>query len=123
MNRSGLAVNYWIKKTGIPTENLLVFTDDISLPFGAIRIRPKGGDGGHNGLTSINQVLGTQNYARVRFGIGSEFYPGQQVDYVLSEWTVEEHKVLQQRLEVCSELIKSYGTIGLELTMTRFNSK
>jgi PTH1 family peptidyl-tRNA hydrolase len=123
MNRSGLAVNYWLKKLNVPLGNLLVFVDDIALPFGTIRIRPKGGDGGHNGLINISQVLGSQNYARVRFGIGNNFFEGQQVNYVLSDWSDEEKKMLPEKLSVCGEIIKSFGTIGLELTMTRFNSK
>lgn len=123
MNRSGLAINYWLKKSKLTPENLLVLTDDIALPFGSVRIRPKGGDGGHNGLSSIIQVLGTTNFARVRFGIGNDFYSGQQVDYVLSEWSEEEQKKLPEKLNLCVEIIKSFGTIGLELTMTQFNKK
>lgn len=123
MNRSGLAIDYWLKKEKIPIENLLILTDDIALPFGTIRIRPKGGDGGHNGLSNIIQVLGTSNFARVRFGIGNNFYSGQQVDYVLSDWTEEEQKELPEKSNTCIEIIKSFGTIGLELTMTSFNKK
>jgi peptidyl-tRNA hydrolase, PTH1 family len=123
MNRSGLAINYWMEKEKIPVENLLVLTDDIALPFGTIRIRPKGGDGGHNGLSNIIQVLGTSNFARVRFGIGNNFYSGQQVDYVLSKWTEEEEKLIAEKANSCIEIIKSFGTIGLELTMTSFNKK
>jgi PTH1 family peptidyl-tRNA hydrolase len=123
VNRSGSAVNYWLKKGDIPLDHLLVIVDDIALPFGSIRIRPKGGDGGHNGLISISQVLGTQNYARVRFGIGNDFFPGQQATYVLSEWTEEEEKVLPDKMATCMDIIKSYGTIGIELTMTQFNKK
>jgi len=123
MNRSGLSVNYWLKKANIPIENLLVFTDDIALPFGTIRIRPKGGDGGHNGLTSLIEVLGSGNFARVRFGIGNDFRTGQQVNYVLDTWTAEEEELLPARLSVCGEIIKSFGTIGLELTMTKYNKK
>lgn len=123
MNLSGLALNYWLKKEKIPFENLLVLTDDIALPFGTIRIRPKGGDGGHNGLSNIIQEIGTSNFARVRFGIGNNFYSGKQVDYVLSEWTEEERKILQDKANTCAEIIKSFGTIGLELTMSAFNKK
>lgn len=123
MNRSGLAINYWLDKEKIPIENLLVLCDDIALPFGTVRIRPKGGDGGHNGLTNIIQVLGSSNFARVRFGIGNNFYSGQQVDYVLSKWTDEEQKMLSDKVNTCIEIIKSFGTIGLELTMTSFNKK
>jgi peptidyl-tRNA hydrolase, PTH1 family len=123
MNRSGLAINYWLKKAKLNPENLLVLTDDIALPFGTIRIRPKGSDGGHNGLENIIQVIGTQNFARVRFGIGNDFYAGQQVDYVLSEWGKEEQNLLPEKLITCTEVIKSYGTLGIELTMTQFNNK
>ena len=100
-----------------------MLTDDIALPFGTIRIRPKGSDGGHNGLENIIQVIGTQNFARVRFGIGNDFYAGQQVDYVLSEWGKEEQNLLPEKLITCTEVIKSYGTLGIELTMTQFNNK
>jgi len=123
MNRSGLAINYWLKKTKLTPENLLVVLDDIALPFGTLRIRPKGGDGGHNGLASINSVIGTSNYARLRFGIGNDFYSGQQVNYVLSEWTPEEASEFTEKFKTCANIIKSFGTIGLELTMTSFNNK
>ncbi len=123
MNRSGLAINYWLKKTKLTPENLLVVLDDIALQFGTLRIRPKGGDGGHNGLANINAVLGTSNYARLRFGIGNDFYAGQQVNYVLSEWTPEETIELNEKFKTCADIIKSFGTIGLELTMTSFNNK
>jgi PTH1 family peptidyl-tRNA hydrolase len=123
MNRSGLAIDYWLKKTKLTPENLLIITDDIALPFGRIRIRPKGSDGGHNGLLSIIQVLGTLNFARVRFGIGNNFYSGQQVDYVLSQWSEEELNQIPEKLGTCIEIIRSFGTQGLELTMTNFNSK
>lgn len=123
MNRSGLAIDYWLKKAKINIENLLVIVDDIALPFGSIRIRPKGGDGGHNGLENINAVLGSSNYTRIRFGIGNDFHPGQQVNYVLSKWTSDEIKNLPEKFDKCIDIIKSYGTIGLELTMTQFNNK
>lgn len=123
MNRSGLAIDYWLKKQKLNPENMLILTDDIALPFGSIRLRPKGGDGGHNGLASIIQVLGTTEFARLRFGIGNDFFTGQQVDYVLSEWTEEEAKALPEKIIPCTEIIQSFGTIGLELTMTQFNRK
>jgi PTH1 family peptidyl-tRNA hydrolase len=123
MNRSGLAIDYWLKNLKVPLENLLVLVDDLALPFGTVRIRPKGGDGGHNGLSNIIQVLGTSDFARVRFGIGDNFHTGHQVNYVLSKWSDEERKLLPDKIETCIEIIKSYGTIGLELTMTKFNSK
>jgi len=123
MNRSGNAVNYWLKKEKIPVENLLVVVDDISLPLGSIRLRPKGGDGGHNGLFHINSVLGHGNYARLRFGIGNQFSEGSQVEYVLGEWTEQEMDILSSRTELAIEMIKSFGFAGLELTMTKFNKK
>jgi PTH1 family peptidyl-tRNA hydrolase len=123
MNRSGLAIDYWLKNQKIPLENLLVLVDDLALPFGVARIRPKGGDGGHNGLSSIIQVIGSPEFARVRFGIGNNFFSGQQVNYVLSKWNAEEKKALPEKIEACIEILKSFGTVGLELTMTKFNSK
>ncbi len=121
VNRSGNAVNYWLKKEKIDQVNLLVVTDDISLPLGSIRLRQKGGDGGHNGLAHINSVLGSGNYARLRFGIGDNFTRGHQVDHVLGRWTNEELKLLAARTSLAIEMIKSFGFVGPELTMTRFN--
>ena len=121
VNRSGDAVNYWLRKEKINQENLLVVVDDISLPPGSIRLRPKGGDGGHNGLAHINSILGNGNYARLRFGIGSDFSRGHQVDHVLGNWAIEELKLLPERTDLAIEMIKSFGFVGPELTMTRFN--
>jgi PTH1 family peptidyl-tRNA hydrolase len=123
MNLSGKAVQYWIDKEKIPLENILVITDDLNLSFGTIRIRQKGSDGGHNGLKNINLVLNTQNYARFRFGISDEFKKGKQVDYVLGDWDDTEKTALPERLELAAEIIKSFGTAGLENTMTAFNGK
>ncbi len=123
MNLSGKAVKYWMDKENIPLENVLVITDDLNLSFGTIRIKPKGSDGGHNGLKNINLILNSQNYARFRFGISDEFKRGQQVDYVLGEWNEQEKTKLSERLEVSSEIIKSFGTAGLGNTMTSFNGK
>ncbi|RYG50427.1 MAG: aminoacyl-tRNA hydrolase [Chitinophagaceae bacterium] len=123
MNLSGKAVQYWMQKENIPLENLLVVTDDLNLPFGTIRIKPKGSDGGHNGLKNISLVLNTTNYTRFRFGISDEFKKGQQVDYVLGEWSLEEEEKLLERIEKSIEAIKSFGTAGLENTMTGFNGK
>lgn len=123
MNRSGLAVDFWLKKEKLTEKNLLVIVDDIALPFGSLRVRPKGGDGGHNGLSNINQVLGTSKYTRLRFGIGSDFYSGQQVDYVLSKWSPEELESLPERIKIADDIIQSFVTRGLELTMTDFNGK
>ena len=121
MNLSGNAINYWLKKEKILSENLLVVVDDISIPFGSMRLKPKGGDGGHNGLTHISSTLGTSKYARLRFGIGNGFGKGRQVNYVLGELSDEEEKTLTEKLKLAIEIIKSFGTIGLELTMTGFN--
>ncbi len=123
MNLSGKAVQYWMDKENIPLENILVITDDLNLSFGTIRIKPKGSDGGHNGLKNINLILNTQNYTRFRFGISDQFKKGQQVDYVLGEWSETEKEKLTERLELASEIIKSFGTAGLENTMTTYNGK
>ncbi|HLF51656.1 MAG TPA: aminoacyl-tRNA hydrolase [Flavobacterium sp.] len=123
MNLSGKAVKFWMDKENIPLENVLVITDDLNLSFGAIRIKPKGSDGGHNGLKSIHQTLNTTEYTRFRFGISDEFKKGKQVDYVLGDWDEEEKAKLPERLELASEIIKSFGTAGLENTMTTYNGK
>ena len=123
MNRSGSAVHYWLKKEKIPLERLLVVLDDTALPFGTLRLRPHGGDGGHNGLIHINQILGTNKYARLRFGIGSEFAPGGQVDYVLGVWTDNERGHLEERIGLACDSILSFGIIGIERTMNEFNSR
>lgn len=123
MNLSGKAVHYWMEKEKIPIENILVITDDLNLSFGKIRIKPKGSDGGHNGLKSIHATLNTTDYNRFRFGISDEFKKGKQVDYVLGEWDEDEKTKLPERLELASEIIKSFGTAGLENTMTTFNGK
>jgi len=123
VNRSGRAVNYWLNKAGVPVENLLVIVDDIALPLGTLRIKSKGGDGGHNGLQNISQILGHQNYARLRFGIGSDYSYGSQVNYVLGEWSDAEEKVLQDRISICHDIITSFALNGIEKTMTEFNNK
>jgi peptidyl-tRNA hydrolase, PTH1 family len=123
MNLSGKAVNYWLQKEKILPKNMLVITDDIALPFGTIRIRPKGSDGGHNGLKSINESLNTQDYPRLRFGVGSNFSKGRQAEYVLSEWNEEEKKTLEQRIDVATQVVKSFATTGLQRTMNDFSNK
>lgn len=123
MNLSGKALKYWIEKENIPLENILVITDDLNLAFGTIRIKPKGSDGGHNGLKSIQETLNTPVYPRFRFGISDEFKKGHQVNYVLGEWTDAEKTVLPERLDVACEVIRSFGTAGLDLTMSTFNGK
>ena len=123
MNLSGKSVLYWLTKEKVSLENLLIITDDINLPFGAIRLKTKGSDGGHNGLKDVQDKLQTIDYNRFRFGISNEFSKGRQVDYVLSEWTDEENKLLPERLEKSVELIKSFGTAGIANTMNTFNGK
>jgi PTH1 family peptidyl-tRNA hydrolase len=123
VNLSGRAVNYWLQKENIPIENLLVLVDDLALPFGALRVKAKGSHGGHNGLRNISEVLGRNDYARLRFGIGDQFHPGFQVDYVLSEWSREEQEQLPEKMDTCLEIIQSFGTIGVERTMNFFNKK
>jgi peptidyl-tRNA hydrolase, PTH1 family len=123
MNLSGRAVAYWLQKEDIEISNLLVLVDDLALPFGSIRVRAKGGAGGHNGLENINQVLGRNDYARLRFGIGDNFHMGFQVDYVLGEWSREEEKELPAKIDLCIEIINSFGTIGTQRTMNFFNKK
>lgn len=123
MNLSGKAIHYWLEKENIPLENLLVITDDINLEFGTLRIKPKGSDGGHNGLKNIQAIVGSTEYPRLRFGIGGDFRKGGQVDYVLGEWTQEERTALPERLQKCMEAIQSFGTAGLGNTMTAYNGK
>jgi len=121
MNLSGNAVNYWIRKEKIPVENLLVIVDDIALPLGSIRMRPKGSDGGHNGLAHISLTLGTDEYPRIRIGIGNRFRKGAQRDFVLSSWNPEEKRYMEERSSIVIEMIKSFVFAGLDLTMTAFN--
>lgn len=123
MNLSGKAVKYWMEKENIPKENLLVVTDDLNIPFGTIRIKAKGSDGGHNGLKSIQQLLGTSDYPRFRFGISDEFKKGQQVSYVLGEWDEAEKAKLSERLDTSVEAIKEFTLSGLANTMSTFNGK
>lgn len=123
MNLSGKAIQYWLQKEKIPIENLLVITDDISLPFGNIRLKAKGSDGGHNGLKSIIETLQTQEFPRLRFGIGNDFSKGKQSDYVLGKWNDMEQKLLFDRIKIAGEAVKSFSTIGLPLTMSFYNNK
>jgi PTH1 family peptidyl-tRNA hydrolase len=123
MNLSGNAVSYWMKKENIPLEKTLVLVDDIALPLGSIRMRPKGNDGGHNGLSHISAVLGTQDYPRIRFGIGNSFRKGSQIDFVLGTWSSEEKKVIEERIPIAIEMIRSFAFAGLDLTMTAFNKE
>lgn len=123
MNLSGKAVSYWLQQEKIPVENLLVVVDDIALPFGTLRLRGKGSDGGHNGLKNIAAVLGRTDWARLRFGIGGDFPQGFQVDYVLGKWTAQEQQQLPEPIAAAGQAILSFGTAGLALTMNTFNKK
>ncbi|WP_031442088.1 MULTISPECIES: aminoacyl-tRNA hydrolase [Arenibacter] len=121
MNRSGKAVKYWMEKENIPLENVLVITDDINLSFGTIRLKTKGSDGGHNGLKDVQQYLLTTNYNRLRFGVGSDFGKGKQIDYVLGEWNQEEKDALGERYERVNALIRSFVLSGVNRTMNEYN--
>lgn len=123
MNLSGKAVKYWLTKEKIPLEHLLVITDDLNLPFGTIRLKTKGSDGGHNGLKDIQLQLNTTKYSRFRFGISNSFSKGRQVDYVLGEWSAEELEALPERLQQAVALIQSFGLSGAAHTMNTFNGK
>lgn len=123
MNLSGNAVRYWMNENKIPLENILVVVDDLSLPFGQLRMRPGGSEAGHNGLKHISSVLGTQQYARLRFGIGNDFPRGGQVDFVLGEFTDEDLKTMDERLELAGEMVKSFALSGIQFTMNHFNKK
>jgi peptidyl-tRNA hydrolase, PTH1 family len=121
MNLSGNAVSYWLRKENIPLENMLIISDDIALPLGSIRMRSKGSDGGHNGLAHITETLATNEYPRIRIGIGNSFRKGAQVDFVLGKWSPEEKKFMDERTSIVIDMIKSFAFAGTELTMTAFN--
>ena len=123
MNASGNAVRYWMKKENIPIENLLILVDDLSLSFGALRLKPKGSDAGHNGLNHIQTILGTQQYSRLRFGIGNHFSEGRQINFVLSDFSEDEQKCLPARIEIATEMVKNFCLAGIENTMNLFNNK
>ncbi len=123
MNLSGNAVRYWMNEKKVPLENLLVVVDDLALPFGQLRMKPGGSEAGHNGLRHITQVLGTQQYARLRFGIGNDFPRGGQVDFVLGEFSDEDLQIMDERLEVAAEMVKSFALSGIQFTMNHFNKK
>ncbi|MCX6243037.1 MAG: aminoacyl-tRNA hydrolase [Bacteroidetes bacterium] len=123
MNLSGKAVRYWMQKEDVPLENILVIVDDLALPLGALRMRKKGSDGGHNGLISIIGHLESTEFTRIRFGIGNDFAKGYQVDYVLGRWTAEETKTLIPRVKEAVEMIKSFVLIGPDRTMNVFNKR
>ena len=123
MNLSGNAVRYWLNKENIDIERLLVIVDDLSLPLGTFRLKGKGSNGGHNGLGNIQSVIGTQQYARLRVGIGNDFPKGMQIDWVLGKYDEDDLKVLNPNIETAVEIIKSFVLVGLDITMNKFNSK
>jgi len=123
MNLSGKAVRYWMTKEEILPENILVIVDDLALPFGSLRLRKKGSDGGHNGLINIIEEIGTSDFTRLRIGIGADFAKGYQVDYVLSQWTKEEEKILLPKINTAVDIIKSFALAGIDRTMNLFNKK
>lgn len=123
MNLSGKAIKYWMNKEKIPLDNLLVVTDDLNLSFGAIRLKSKGSDGGHNGLKDTQEKLQTTKYNRFRFGISSDFSKGRQVDYVLGNWSEKENDSLKERLKISNQIIESFVLSGLKNTMNDYNGK
>lgn len=122
MNLSGKAVKYWMDKEKISLENVMVIVDELALPLSAIRIRPGGSDAGHNGLKSIQESVATNQYPRLRFGIGNDFPKGRQVDFVLGKWTTKEQPVVLQKIDKCVEVIESFATTGLPRTMNNYNN-
>lgn len=123
MNLSGNAVRYWMQQEKVPLENVLIVVDDLALPFGTLRLKPKGSDAGHNGLKHITATLGTENYARLRFGIGNNFPKGAQIDYVLGHFSEEEKQQMGERIDTACEIIKSFCLAGIAITMNQFNKK
>lgn len=123
MNLSGNAVRYWMQQEKIPLQRTLIIVDDIALPLGTLRLKPKGADAGHNGLKNIQEILGTNQYSRLRFGIGNDFPRGGQIDFVLGQWKEEELQIVQQRSQQAIEIIKSFCLAGVQITMNQFNNK
>ena len=123
MNLSGNAVRYWMQQEKIELSHLLICVDDIALPFGQMRMKPGGSDAGHNGLKHIAQTLGTQRYARLRFGVGNDFFPGQQVDYVLSQFPPEQEELIPERTKVAAAAIKTFCLAGIQMAMNELNRK
>ena len=123
MNLSGKAVQYWMQKTKVEQNNLLVITDDISLDFGVLRLRKKGSDGGHNGLKNIQMIIGSTIYPRLRFGVGNNYIRGRQAEYVLTDFTSEDSKRMDERIEKAIKIIQGFCTKGIDRTMSDFNGK
>ena len=123
MNLSGKAVRYWMTKLNLPKENLLVICDDLNLPFGTLRMRKKGSTGGHNGLENIQELIGTQDYARIRMGIGNDFHPGEQIDFVLGGLSAEQKAAMPGLCEKVIEGVKAFVTVGPDRAMNSFNTR
>ena len=123
MNLSGQAVRYWAQHEKIPVERLLVIVDDLSLPVGKVRMRGSGSDGGHNGLKNIASCMMTQNYPRIKFGIGNDFPKGTQIDFVLGQFSDEDNKIIEEKLDYVGEMIQSFCLQGLDRTMNQYNKK
>jgi len=122
MNLSGKAVKYWMDKEKISMENILVLVDELALPIETLRLRGSGSDAGHNGLKNIQDLLGTTNYPRLRFGIGNNYQKGRQVDFVLGKWTEAELAIVKAKIEKSTEIIESFATIGIQRTMNNYNN-
>ena len=122
MNLSGKAVKYWMDKEKVPLENILVIVDDVAIPLSRIRLRPDGSHGGHNGLKSIQEVLETSHYPKLRFGIGNNFPKGKQSDFVLGKWLKEEEPIVKQKIEICVQLIETFAFEGITNAMNKFNN-
>ena len=123
MNLSGKAVKYWMQQTKVDIENILVVTDDISLPFGIVRMRKKGSDGGHNGLKDIQNQLATSIYPRLRFGVGDDFSRGKQAEYVLDNFTDQDYITMDDRMDLTVKMIQAFTSMGIGRTMSDFNGK
>lgn len=123
MNLSGKAVQYWLQKEKLQAGQTLIIADDIALPAGAVRLRPRGSDGGHNGLKNIAEILGTDVYPRLRFGVGNDFPKGRQVDYVLGQWSEEEREIIIPRIEIAAQAALGFCTLGLDRAMNEFNKR
>ncbi len=122
MNLSGKALSYWKQQVGIELAQIMVVTDDLALPYGTLRMRAKGSDGGHNGLKSITEVLGSADYPRLRFGISNNFSKGRQVDYVLGQWNTDEQKELETLIQKSADGVLEYATAGISLAMNKYNT-
>jgi PTH1 family peptidyl-tRNA hydrolase len=122
VNQSGRAVKYWLDKEKIPLENSLTIVDDIALPLDKLRLRKSGGSAGHNGLKDIENILGTDSYPKLRFGVGNNFPRGMQAEFVLSKWFKEEEPIVKYKIEKCIEIIESFASIGIDRTMSGINN-